>query len=135
MIVRYSAFSWTMTAADLKEMLIGNIRQMVDRVLSYAKGKLENDDPDRDELLYILKQISDALDAGEDAPPEWMDVVAWSWQFQELDPCFGGGGAIGKCTYYSAVDGVTIPPIALGKTSTVIDRPGLHLAIDTEVIV
>lgn len=134
MIVRYSAFSWTMTAAEMKEMLIANIRQMVDRVLSHAKEKLQKDDPDRDELLYILKQISDNLDAGEDSPAEWMDVVAWSWQFQDLDPSFGGGGAIGKCAYYSAVHGVTIPPIALGKTSTVVDRPGLHFALDVEVI-
>ena len=132
MIVKYYAFSWTMTAVELKEVLIANVRQMVDRSIVHTERGLKGN-PHHDHIMSIIHEVLADLEAGKDSPTDWMEVVSWSFQMQELDSSIGGGAA-GKATYYASAGDIEFPAIALGKTSTLIDRPGMHLALDVEVI-
>lgn len=131
MIVNYIAFSSTLTAPELKKILIANVKDTLDRGMRVTERKLEGD-PDKAEVLAAIRSITADLEDGKRSPFKWTDVVDWSFNVQDNDPTIGG--SVGKATYYAAAGNVIIPETALGKTTTVIDRPDLHLYLAIEVI-
>lgn len=136
MLINYRAFSWTYSAAELKQVLILQISDILSRSLNNAQILIKRDitDPDRPEMLQLFESLEatrDALLAGKSSTHEWTDLIDWSIKTFDNDSAIGGSYGVAK--YYARVKYPNDVPS--GQTKILIDRDKIHLDLDYDVIV